>query len=407
MRAAAKVAPEPTSNGKLLVVDDDVFVTASFSRILSAAGHQVETANGARLALEKIATNDFDAVISDISMPEMDGMQLLERLKNEHADLPVVIVTGRPTIQTAIDALEHGAARYLKKPVDATSLRNAVSHALNLRRLARIKREAQVILGSRSEQEQRRRAELEETFEAGLRDLWVAYQPVVSCKRSSVIGYEALLRTRNPALPSPLAFLEVAERVGRLDDIGRKMREAAPEPFVARTDGLLLFVNLHPRDLLDDALFEADTALGKMAHAVVLEITERAALEQLDDAAGRTARLRELGYSIAIDDVGAGYAGLSSIALLEPEVIKLDMSLIRDIDRRPTQQRLVRSMVDVASDLRALLIVEGIETDSELDTLVDLGCDLMQGYRFARPGPAFPQVGMPATRRLDETLARA
>jgi len=149
-------------------------------------------------------------------------------------------------------------------------------------------------------------------------------------------------------------------------------------------------VNLHPDDLLDDTIYEHTAALSLLATRVVLEITERASLHRVQDIRSRVARLRELGFRIAIDDLGAGYAGLSCFADLEPDVVKLDMSLVRDVDKMPTKQKLVRSMTSLCHDLGILVVTEGVETHEERDCLVELGSDCLQGYLFARPAEAFP-----------------
>jgi EAL domain-containing protein (putative c-di-GMP-specific phosphodiesterase class I) len=99
-----------------------------------------------------------------------------------------------------------------------------------------------------------------------------------------------------------------------------------------------------------------------------------------------------MGYSIAVDDLGAGYAGLTSFTLLEPEIVKLDMSLIRDVHQNSTKQKVVRSMTALAKDMGMIVVAEGVESQAERDCLIDLGCDYLQGYLFARPGPPFPEV---------------
>jgi len=97
-----------------------------------------------------------------------------------------------------------------------------------------------------------------------------------------------------------------------------------------------------------------------------------------------------MGYRIAVDDLGAGYAGLTSFARLEPEVVKVDMSIVRDVDRSSTKQKLIASIVSLCNDLNIELIAEGIETAAERNTILSLGGDLLQGYLFARPGKPFP-----------------
>ena len=98
-----------------------------------------------------------------------------------------------------------------------------------------------------------------------------------------------------------------------------------------------------------------------------------------------------MGFRIAIDDLGAGYAGLTSFATLEPEFVKLDMSLVRDVDKNPTKKKLVRSMTSLCRDLGMLVVAEGVETLAERDVLVEAGCDLLQGYLLAKPGKPFPE----------------
>jgi EAL domain-containing protein (putative c-di-GMP-specific phosphodiesterase class I) len=98
-----------------------------------------------------------------------------------------------------------------------------------------------------------------------------------------------------------------------------------------------------------------------------------------------------MGYRIAVDDLGAGYAGLTSFTLLEPDVVKLDMDLVRGIDTHRTKRSIVSSMVTLCHEMKSVVVAEGVETSEERDTLVDLGCDLIQGYLLAKPGPAFPQ----------------
>jgi EAL domain-containing protein (putative c-di-GMP-specific phosphodiesterase class I) len=110
------------------------------------------------------------------------------------------------------------------------------------------------------------------------------------------------------------------------------------------------------------------------------------------DLRARIATLREMGFRIAVDDLGAGYAGLTSFALLEPEIVKLDMSLVRDVHLNSTKQKLVRSMTALARDMGMMVVGEGVETMEERQALEALGCDLLQGYLFAKPSKPFPTV---------------
>ncbi|HEX3343730.1 MAG TPA: EAL domain-containing protein, partial [Polyangiaceae bacterium] len=198
--------------------------------------------------------------------------------------------------------------------------------------------------------------------------------------------------SREPSLPHPGAMLDAAERLDRLHDLGRAIRARAGEPVPAMPESAALFVNLHTQDLLDEALYDPEQPLARIASRVVLEITERASLHGVRDVQQRMARLREMGFRIAVDDLGAGYAGLNSFSQLEPEVVKLDMTLIRDVHEQPKKLTLVRTMITMCRDLGIQVVAEGIEVPEERDALVWAGCDLLQGYLFAKPAPAFPAV---------------
>jgi EAL domain-containing protein (putative c-di-GMP-specific phosphodiesterase class I) len=161
---------------------------------------------------------------------------------------------------------------------------------------------------------------------------------------------------------------------------------------VSAPEAGILFVNLHTTDLLDAELLSRAAPLSQIASRVVLEITERASLEKVKDVRARVAALREMGFRIAVDDLGAGYAGLTSFALLEPEIVKFDMTLVRDVHRSATKQKLIRSMAELCHDMGMLVVGEGVETAAERDMLVALGCDLLQGYLFAKPGKPFPKL---------------
>ncbi|HYJ08469.1 MAG TPA: EAL domain-containing protein, partial [Polyangiaceae bacterium] len=224
-----------------------------------------------------------------------------------------------------------------------------------------------------------------------MQSMWIAYHPIVDVRAQKIFGYEALLRSSEPSLPHPGAVIDAAMRLGRLEPLGRAIRELAAEPIPA-ADSFALFVNLHVTDLTDPALSDPESPLSKIAQRVVLEITERSSLDEVKDARRRVAALREMGFRIAVDDLGAGYAGLSSFTLLEPEIVKLDMSLVRDIHVTSTKQKVVRSMTALSKDMGMIVVAEGVETREERDCLVDLGCDLLQGFLFAKPGRAFPGV---------------
>jgi len=283
--------------------------------------------------------------------------------------------------------MEYGAFRYLTKPIDGPELARVVERAARTRQLALVRREA---LAEGQGSALGDRASLEARFEAGLAKLWIASQPILSWRTRSVFAYEALLRTDEPTLRNPVDFVDAAVRLNRTSELGRTVRRCVADQLIELPADVRMFVNLHPTDLLDEELSSPDGALTPYAHGVVLEITERAALEQVRGLLPAILRLRQLGYRIALDDLGAGYAGLSSFALLEPEVVKVDMSLVRGIHQSATKQKLFGSLTSLCRDLATEIVAEGVEEPAERDCLHELGADLFQGYLFARPNRGFP-----------------
>jgi EAL domain-containing protein (putative c-di-GMP-specific phosphodiesterase class I)/CheY-like chemotaxis protein len=387
--AAREGTQSPVARGRVLVAEDDDQVRRPLMRCLSLAGYEVAGAENGRQAHELLDGGNFDAVVSDIAMPELDGIQLLRLIRERDSDLPVVLVTGAPDVATAMQAVRLGALLYLTKPVDLDEIKHVVARAVRLRRIARLKHEA-LLLVSEGGLGVSDRFALEASFDRMLESLWMAYQPIVRTSDRALFGYEALLRSGEKTLPHVGAILDAAERLGRTNELGRAIRAAAMAPLRNAEPHALLFVNLHARDLMDETLFSLDAPLSSIAERVVLEITERNALDDIDDARAKVSRLRKMGFRIAVDDLGAGYAGLSSFATLEPELVKLDMTLVRNIDASPTKQKLVRSVTSLCNELGMMVVGEGVETRAERDVLVDCGCDLLQGYLLARPDRPFP-----------------
>ncbi|HVU00564.1 MAG TPA: EAL domain-containing protein [Polyangiaceae bacterium] len=383
------VTVPPSSRPRVLVVDDEEPLLRALGRALGQAQMAVSTASTGEAALQLLSNQAFDAVLTDIQMPGLTGVQLLRAVRQRDLEVPVVLMTGSPDVGTAADAVRFGAAEYLVKPLSFDALEKTLRRAIALGALARTKRESLRLLGSEFP-EAGDRAGLEVTLDRALGSMWMAYQPIVSAETKTVIAYEALLRSGEPALPHPGAVLDAAERLGRLPDVGRAVRQLAPAPMADVRP--LLFINLHAADLADEDLFAPASPLANIAPRVVLEITERASLDEMNDVRSRVSRLRAMGFRIAIDDLGAGYAGLTSFALLEPEFVKLDMSLVRDVHRSALKRKLVRSMTALCKDMRIAVVAEGIETKEERDAVVELGCDLLQGYLLAKPGKPFPEV---------------
>jgi EAL domain-containing protein (putative c-di-GMP-specific phosphodiesterase class I) len=344
--------------------------------------------NGAEVEAA-LGSQPFDVVVCDIRMPGTSGIDILRSVRARDPDLPVILMTAGGELSSAVEAVEHGALRYLLKPIAPEILADTAADAIRLRRLAFAQRRAFELYGSATANETAR-AELSAQLDRALSTLHLDYQPIVHYSERCVFAYEALVRSEEPALAVPEPLLQAADKLERLFEVGRSVRRRVAEN-IAGTRVPCVFVNLHPRDLEDDDLLSSGAPLSRFASRVVLEVTERASLSEVSDLRVRLASLRRMGYRLAVDDLGAGYAGLTWFAQLEPEVVKLDMALTRAIDREPMKQKLVASMTRLCSDLGMRVVGEGVETAAERDALVAAGCELMQGFHFAKPAAPFPE----------------
>jgi EAL domain-containing protein (putative c-di-GMP-specific phosphodiesterase class I) len=212
----------------------------------------------------------------------------------------------------------------------------------------------------------------------------MAFQPIYDIQANRTFAYEALVRTDEESLKRTDVLIATAERLGRIHDLGRTVRRAVAHAACKVPDDVLLFVNVHGLELTDEDLFSDQCALAPIAQRIVLEITERIGLDAVAGPA-RVAMLRKRGYRIAVDDLGAGYAALGALATLEPEIVKLDMSLVRDIERHPTKRRVVGAIATLCRELGSRVVAEGVETAAEFRALREAGIELIQGFLLGRP----------------------
>ena len=244
--------------------------------------------------------------------------------------------------------------------------------------------------------EQRERARRVADLRTSLRDrmVYVDYHPIVVASTREIFGYEALARGQMRTLRSPEVMFDVAAEADLIWELSRLCRARALEGMNTRlAPGQLLFINVDPHDFTDPAFTEQEVTDPSR---VVIEITERTAIKDYPKFRERLKAFRAMGYRFAVDDAGSGYAGLGSIANLEPDFIKLDISLINAIDTNFIKQNLVQTMVRFAEDHNAMVIAEGVERAEEFKTVQELGVHLVQGFFLHRPQSASTPIASPA-----------
>jgi EAL domain-containing protein (putative c-di-GMP-specific phosphodiesterase class I)/GGDEF domain-containing protein len=246
--------------------------------------------------------------------------------------------------------------------------------------------------------EERDRARRVADLRASLRErgVYIDYHPIVVTETQEIYGYEALARGVMRSLRSPEVMFDVAAEADLVWELSRLCRSKAIEGLDTHLQpGELLFLNVDPHDFNDPAFNEHEV---KYPERVVIEITERTAIKDYPKFRERLRAFREAGFRFAVDDAGSGYAGLGSIANLEPDYIKLDISLINGIDSNFIKQNLVETMVKFSNDHGAMVIAEGVERAEEFKAVKELGVHLVQGFFLHRPSRA-PATALAAARR--------
>ncbi len=228
-----------------------------------------------------------------------------------------------------------------------------------------------------------------------LKKIKTVYQPIVDVKTKCISGYEALTRTLDDKFFSdPASLFSMARQASRVKELDKLCVDSALKMGQGILQDKKLFLNLNHETLLDPVLMKTlFSEKGEIDFkSIVIEITEQSILRSFEKMRDALFELKEQGVSVAIDDVGGGAVSLRDVALLKPDYIKFDRSLIRQIDTNVTKQQIVLSMILFANGIHAKTTAEGIETKEELETVTMCGVNLVQGYFLARPGPPFPAL---------------
>ncbi len=378
------MSPSPPSDRTVLLVDDEPAITDVLVRALRKSPFELLSAQSAAEALEILERREVAVVVSDECMPGMRGAEFLRLIRRTRPRTMRLMLTGEFDVRTAADAVNNaGVFRFLLKPCSASEVGKAIEDALEERRSLAARDVAP--LRDPTWRDERAWA----TFDRALERLWLAFQPIVDTRTGVTAAYEALARSREPGLESPDRILAEAERLGRLVDFERRVRECALERIPALPDGRDLWLNLHPISLQDAELASPSGILAPWAPRIVLEVTERSTLHGYPHLAQHLADLRSRGFRIAVDDLGSGYSGLNSFATLLPEFIKYDRELIDGLAKSDAKRSLIRSLNAVCAQLGVLSVAEGIETSEDREQAAALGCALLQGYLLGRPQPEF------------------
>jgi EAL domain-containing protein (putative c-di-GMP-specific phosphodiesterase class I) len=348
---------------------------------------------------------DPDLVLVDLHMPRMDGFDVIAQVQAYAAArfLPLIVLTADDTPEAINTALALGAHDYIMKPFGATEMVLRVRNLL-LHRAAHLElRRSRVWLADRLGLFERLPAIITDEPErvVGLvRDVLdndairIALQPVLDMTTDRIVGFEALSRFPAGPLGGPDGWFIAAHQVG----MARELELAA----VSMAAGLLpqlptdafLAVNVSPAVLVSGLLerLGADAPWSRL----VIEVTEHVPVEDYPALARAATPLRQLGARLSVDDAGAGFASLRHILDLAPDIIKIDIGLVRGIDKDPSREAMTQMIVNFADRMGIAIIAEGVETEGEKQVLLALGVRWGQGYLLGRPALVDDPDGQPA-----------
>lgn len=365
----------------LIVVDDDVEVAALIAHIGEQAGFRVKSINDSTQVLDTLRIHDPDAIVLDLQMPALDGVQVLRVLADKKARAGIVLVSGMDE-RTRASAETFGKEKGLRvlgtmqKPFDPEDLLQTLRTA----------RAATAPLTPQDLQN----AILEE-------DLLVLYQPTVKRVGAAswrVHSMEALLRWNHAerGLLSPAEFLAMGESSGLIRPMTDYVIQKGLEQlkgWQSRRIDLGLRVNISASLFTDldfpDRFETLMTELDIDPAVVTLEITETAMLDQHPDTFDILTRFRLKKLNLAIDDFGIGYSSLTQLFRMPFNEMKIDKSLLQRVPQSSEAKIMVEALVDLAHNLKLTVCAEGVETPDVLDYLADIGCDSAQGFYISRP----------------------
>jgi EAL domain-containing protein (putative c-di-GMP-specific phosphodiesterase class I)/DNA-binding NarL/FixJ family response regulator len=397
------------SAAQIFVVDDEETNAGLLASILRRAGFaQVSTFADPRLALDAVSRTQPDLVVLDLHMPDMDGVTFLNALRAGQSDtdfVPVLVLTADPTPDALKNALRAGANDYVVKPAFSDELLLRVRNLLSIRFCHEELKSTNTALSA----ELRARARFEDERAADRGQMMrtvqaiidrggpqIVFQPIVDLATGTTVGVEALSRfgTRTPD-----KWFADAATVG----LGAELELAAIGAALSQLDQLdpswILALNLSPNTIFAPGFHELICNFDPKR--LSFEITEHEPIADYETLSDATAALQARGARICVDDAGAGYASLRHILKLHPDVIKLDITLTRDVDSDPVKRALASSLERFAAEVGAAITAEGIETQAELDALRTLGVHYGQGFFIAEPAAIGSQ------RSTDAPFARS
>lgn len=379
-------------NDKVLLVDDEPKVLAGLRRHLGNKFSLSFASNGGEALALVEREGPFAAIVSDMQMPGMSGLQLLGEMRRRAPETVRMVLSGIADFNAVVAAVNDGAVfRFHTKPVLPEVLETSIATAI-------VRHEIEKQVHGRIDPSEELLREASE-FQIALKEdqLRLYIQPQYRLD-GVVAGAEALVRWQHPerGLLLPGQFLGTVEAAGLLGDLTTWMLNATCAEARRLQDlgipPMHIAVNVTAMDLAK-AGFQDRVLLSLERHGVCpswleLELTEGAALTEIDIVQATLRGLAGHGVRLSIDDFGTGHSSLGWLRQLPVEKLKIDRMFIQDITGDTEARRLLEAIISLAREMGLVVVAEGVETDAQMDMLRQTNCDLIQGFLFARPMPA-------------------
>lgn len=377
---------------RVLVADDDEHFRSALVALVSSDDgiRLVGSAEDADQALEIAAAEQPDVCLTDVKMPGGGGMRVAQEMGSVSPRTRVIALTAHEDQATVVEMLRAGADGYIVKGDASVDIIDAVHRVFRGASIVSSDVTGTIVseLSPRLREEaadlDRLRVVTERTrallASGGPKTVW---QPVMDISKGQPVAFEAL--SRFPGPPTPDAWFDEAAEVG----LGVDLEIAAIRNALAQAvgaDGFIVSLNASPGVLLSGAL---ERVLLAGRQSIALEITEHVPVVDVSALHAALAPIREGGVLLALDDTGARYSVLERILDLAPDIMKLDIVLIRDIDADRSRRALAAALTTFAEAMGIAVVAEGVETEAELTAMRELGVNFAQGYHLGRPAEGF------------------
>jgi EAL domain-containing protein (putative c-di-GMP-specific phosphodiesterase class I)/FixJ family two-component response regulator len=379
---------------KVLVADDEETVRQVIGVLVASDPGMdlVGLAADAESAIELAAVEHPDVALVDVRMPGGGGLRAVREIGRLSPLTIVIALSAHEDLDTVLKMLRAGALSYVAKSDSTDEIMWAIHRSIEGRSSLPKRLAAPVAAALAESVEDRGHASRKRILQRERiaqvvedRAFSMVFQPIFDLEEGYIAGVEALARF--DALPKrpPDAWIGEAKAVGLHVDLEMVLVRAALDQLGRIPSDLFLAINLSPEATVSRDLAEVLTGIEPSRIAV--ELTEHAPIDDYETLSGSLVHLRERGLRLAVDDAGAGFASLRHIVQLEPDLIKLDITLTRGIDFDPVSQALVGALASFANQIGASVVAEGVETKRQLVALRKAGVGFAQGFYLGRPGP--------------------